>query len=61
MKRTCWQQFLTDADDDDTQKIPGHERTGGRWEVTLFSTLFESALEMAIKPKKAGRKKRLTG
>ena len=55
-----WQQFLTDADEDDAQKIRGHERTGRAIGSDTFLDLLESALERAVKPKKAGRKKRLT-
>jgi len=55
-----WQQFLTDADEDDAQKIRGHERTGRAVGSETFLDLLESALDRVVKPKKAGRKKRLT-
>jgi putative transposase len=54
-----WQLFLSDADEEDTKKIRGHERTGRALGGDSFLDLLESALERTVKPRKAGRKKKL--
>jgi putative transposase len=54
-----WQQFLFDAEEEDARKIRGHERTGRALGGDSFLDLLESSLERAVKPMKAGRKKKL--
>jgi putative transposase len=52
-----WQQFLADADEDDANKIRGHERTGRALGGDSFLDSLECALQRTLKPRKAGRKK----
>jgi len=52
-----WQQFLSDVDEEDANKIRGHERTGRALGGDSFLDSLEGALQRTVKPRKAGRKK----
>jgi len=52
-----WRQFLSDADEEDADKIRGHERTGRALGGDSFLDSLESTLQRKVKPRKAGRKK----
>ncbi|MBK5276193.1 MAG: transposase [Desulfuromonadales bacterium] len=52
-----WQQFLSDVDEEDANKIRGHERTGRALGDDLFLESLEGTLLRTLKPRKAGRKK----
>jgi putative transposase len=52
-----WQQFLSDADEEDADKIRGHERTGRALGGDSFLDSLEDTLQRTVKPRKAGRKK----
>lgn len=54
-----WQQFLSDVDEDDANKIRGHERTGRALGGDSFLDLLEGTLQRTVKPKKAGRRKKI--
>jgi putative transposase len=54
-----WQQFLSDADEEDANKIRGHERTGRALGGDSFLDLLGNVLERAVKPKKAARKRKI--
>jgi len=55
-----WQQFLSEADEEDADKIRGHERTGRALGGDSFLDSLETTLQRMVKPRKAGRKK-ITG
>jgi putative transposase len=55
-----WKQFLSDADEEDADKIRGHERTGRALGGDTFLDSLEFSLQRIVKPRKAGRKK-ITG
>jgi len=52
-----WQQFLSEADEEDADKIRGHERTGRALGGDSFLDSLETSLQRMVKPRKAGRKK----
>ena len=52
-----WKQFLSDADDEDSDKIRSHERTGRALGGDAFLETLELSLQRIVKPQKAGRKK----
>lgn len=52
-----WKQFLSDVDEQDADKIRGHERTGRALGGDAFLDSLEGALQRVVKPKKAGRRK----
>lgn len=52
-----WRQFLSDADEEDADKIRGHERTGRALGGDSFLDSLEHSLQRTVKPRKAGRKK----
>ena len=53
-----WKLFLSDPDEEDANKIRGHERTGRALGEDTFLDLLEDNLQRAVKPRKAGRKKK---
>lgn len=53
-----WKVFLADPDEEDAEKIRGHERTGRALGEDFFLDLLEANLQRAVKPRKAGRKKK---
>lgn len=55
-----WKQFLSDANEEDADKIRGHERTGRALGGDTFLDSLEFSLQRIVKPRKAGRKK-ITG
>jgi len=44
-----WRQFLSDADEEDADKIRGHERTGRALGRDSFLDSLESALQRKVK------------
>ena len=52
-----WKFFLVDADDEDTDNIRRHERTGRALGADSFLETLEHSLQRTVKPQKAGRKK----
>lgn len=54
-----WKHFLRDADEQDTNKIRGHERTGRALGSEAFLKSLESSLMRTVKRQKAGRKKKV--
>lgn len=52
-----WRLFLEEADEEDSNKIRGHERTGRALGGDSFLDSLESSLQRVVKPQKAGRKK----
>lgn len=56
----AWKQFLSDANEEDADKIRGHERTGRALGGDTFLDSLEFSLQRIVKPRKAGRKK-ITG
>jgi putative transposase len=52
-----WKLFLSDANDEDVEKIRGHERTGRALGADSFLDSLEHSLQRTVKPKKAGRRK----
>jgi putative transposase len=52
-----WKLFLRDTDEEDANRIRGHERTGRALGSDSFLESLESSLMRAVKPRKAGRKK----
>ncbi len=53
-----WQLFLSDPDEEDANKIRGHERTGRALGEDTFLDVLEANLQRAVKPRKVGRKKK---
>ena len=53
-----WKLFLRDADEEDANKIRGHERTGRALGSDSFLDSLELSLMRAVKRQKAGRKKK---
>ena len=53
-----WKQFLSDADEEDANKIRGHERTGRALGGDSFLDSLEGVLQRPVKPRKAGRKRK---
>ncbi len=53
-----WKLFLSDPDEEDANKIRGHERTGRALGEDIFLDLLEDNLQRVVKPRKAGRKKK---
>jgi putative transposase len=53
-----WKLFLSDPDEEDANKIRGHERTGRALGEDTFLDFLETNLQRAVKPRKAGRKKK---
>jgi putative transposase len=53
-----WKVFLSAPEDADANKIRGHERTGRALGADTFLDLLEDNLQRAVKPRKAGRKKK---
>ena len=54
-----WQQFLSEADEEDAARIRGHERTGRALGEDSFLDTLENMLQRTVKPQKAGRKKNI--
>ena len=54
-----WQQFLSEADEEDATRIRGHERTGRALGEDSFLDTLENMLQRTVKPQKAGRKKNI--
>ena len=54
-----WRLFLSDADEEDAARIRGHERTGRALGGDSFLDTLEVTLQRDVKPRKAGRKKKL--
>ncbi|TLM99181.1 transposase, partial [bacterium] len=52
-----WKLFLSEPDEEDANKIRGHERTGRALGGDSFLDLLEGTLQRIVKPQKAGRKK----
>jgi putative transposase len=52
-----WKLFLRDTDEEDANRIRGHERTGRALGSDSFLDSLESSLMRAVKRRKAGRKK----
>jgi putative transposase len=52
-----WKVFLRDTDEEDKNRIRGHERTGRALGSDSFLESLESSLMRAVKRRKAGRKK----
>ncbi len=52
-----WKLFLRDTDEEDANRIRGHERTGRALGSDSFLESLESSLMRAVKRRKAGRKK----
>jgi putative transposase len=52
-----WRQFLSEADEEEVNKIRAHERTGRALGAESFLDSLEHSLQRIVKPKKAGRKK----
>ena len=53
-----WIVFLSDPDEEDANKIRGHERTGRALGEDTFLDLLEDNLQRAVKSRKAGCKKK---
>jgi len=53
-----WRLFLRDSDEEDANKIRGHERTGRALGSDWFLESLELSLMRAVKRRKAGRKKK---
>jgi putative transposase len=53
-----WKLFLRDSDEEDANKIRGHERTGRALGSDSFLESLELSLMRAVKRRKAGRKKK---
>ena len=53
-----WQQFLSEADEEDATRIRGHERTGRALGGDSFLDILENMLQRTVKPQRAGRKKK---
>ena len=51
-----WKLFLKESDEEDANKIRGHERTGRALGSDSFLESLESSLMRAVKRRKAGRK-----
>jgi putative transposase len=51
-----WIVFLSDPDEEDANKIRGHDRTGWALGEDTFFGLLEDNLQRAVKSKKAGLK-----
>ena len=54
-----WQQFLSEADEEDAARIRGHERTGRALGGDSFLDTLENMLQRTVKPQRAGRKKNI--
>lgn len=54
-----WQQFLSEADEEDAARIRGHERTGRALGDDSFLDTLENMLQRTVKPQRAGRKKNI--
>jgi putative transposase len=52
-----WKLFLRDTDEEDANRIRGHERTGRALGSDSFLESLETSLMRAVKRRKAGRKK----
>jgi putative transposase len=52
-----WKLFLKDTDEEDANRIRGHERTGRALGSDSFLESLESSLMRAVNRRKAGRKK----
>jgi putative transposase len=53
-----WKLFLRDSDEEEANKIRGHERTGRALGSDSFLESLELSLMRAVKRRKAGRKKK---
>ena len=54
-----WRLFLKDTDEEDANKIRGHERTGRALGSDSFLESLELSLMRAVKRRKVGRKKKV--
>jgi putative transposase len=54
-----WKLFLRDTDEEDANRIQGHERTGRALGSDSFLESLESSLMRAVKRRKVGRKKNM--
>lgn len=54
-----WKLFLKDTDEEDANKIRGHERTGRALGSDSFLESLELSLMRTVKRQKAGRKKKI--
>lgn len=52
-----WKMFLAEPEEEEANKIRGHERTGRALGGDTFLDLLEGALQRTVKPRKAGRKR----
>jgi putative transposase len=54
-----WRSFLSEADDEDADRIRRHERTGRALGKESFLDALELSLMRPVKKQKAGRKKKV--